>query len=28
MGLPQSRVTMTSRTSDQAQNNEVHLFLN
>jgi hypothetical protein len=28
MGLPQSRVTMTSRTSDQAQTNEVHLFLN
>jgi len=28
MGLPQSRVTMTSRTSDQAQSNEVHLFLN
>jgi len=28
MGLPQSRVTMTSRTSDAAQTNEVHLFLN
>jgi hypothetical protein len=28
MGLPNSRVTMTSRTSDQAQNNEVHVFLN
>ena len=28
MGLPQSRVTMTSRTSDSAQANEVHVFLN
>ena len=28
MGLPNTRVTMTSRTSDQAQNNEVHVFLN
>ena len=28
MGLPQSRVTLTSRTSDAAQTNEVHLFLN
>ncbi len=28
MGLPQSRVSMSSRTSDAAQSNEVHVFLN
>jgi hypothetical protein len=28
MGLPPSRVTLTSRTSDAAQTNEVHVFLN
>ncbi len=28
MGLPQTRVSMSSRTSDAAQSNEVHVFLN
>ena len=28
MGLPQSRVSMSSRTSEAAQSNEVHVFLN